>query len=195
MATLKLPFLRRRHRKSRGFTLLEVIISLGIVASAMLALVGVMPVGVEAIHEASITSIESRIAQEIISDAQAADWFKKKTASTARSNILVWDLQGTRYYDKYGRLQEKRVTEFPDPTVFYAKVEISADSGNERSPTAYVLQQGRQYHHLRKIRVLLEYVPGGREPTFDLKNTKRRVKEFTGLIANVTKDIDMVGAK
>lgn len=165
---------------------------MGIVASVMLALVGVMPVGVKSLHEASITAIESRIAQEIISEAQSADWRKSRGSKASAGDNVLWDLEGVRYYDRMGRQQKDRNENAAEPSIYCAKIAITADTGSASSATAAVKIQGREYYHLRRIKVLVEYTPGGLPPTFATNDPKRRVKTFTGLVANMGKDDDAV---
>lgn len=185
-------FSTARRQSQNAFSLLEVIIAMGIVASVMLALVGVMPRGIESLHEASVTSIESRIAQEIISEAQSADWNRKRGSTAAQLNPILWEMQGLRYYDRTGRQQKNRNENVGEPSVYNAKIEILSDTGEAESATSAVKIQGRQFYHLRRIKVWMEYTPGGIAPTFSTDDPKRRVKIFTGLVANMGKDDDAV---
>ena len=59
---------------SHGFTLAEVMIAMGIVASVMVALLGMIPLGVRSVREATNLTISGRIAQEVISNVQQANW-------------------------------------------------------------------------------------------------------------------------
>jgi uncharacterized protein (TIGR02598 family) len=181
--------MRKTSRQQAGFSLLEVIVAMGIVATVMLALVGVMPKGVESIHQASIASIEARIAQEIISDAQSADWYKARNAtSTTTKKTLLWELEGERYYDKYGRLQVTRNPTVGDPTIYVARVKIKTYKGGNKD--GVVRLQGQDYTNLRTLQVIIEYTPAGRTATFDLKDPKRHVREYTGLVAYMGKEDD-----
>lgn len=66
--------MNQRNSSARGFSLIEVIVAMGIVATVMVGLIGIMPAGVESLHDAATTAIQSRIVQELVSDAQQSDW-------------------------------------------------------------------------------------------------------------------------
>lgn len=74
----KIKFFPMKFPKTRfsrsGFTLAEVMIAMGIVASVMVALLGMMPLGVRAVREATNMTISGRISQEVISNIQQANW-------------------------------------------------------------------------------------------------------------------------
>ncbi len=57
-----------------AFTLAEVMIAMGIVASVMVALLGMIPLGVRTVREATNLTISGRIAQEVISNIQQSNW-------------------------------------------------------------------------------------------------------------------------
>lgn len=76
----------------RAFSLIEVVISIGIVSFAMVALVGMLPVGLNTFRRAINTTVESQIVQGITSDLQLTDY--TKLPATAVVN----------YYDEQGML-------------------------------------------------------------------------------------------
>lgn len=66
------------HRRvalfSVGFSLIEVVLCLGIISFAMVSLLGLMPVGLRAFRQSIDVTTQSQIAQQIMSEAQLADW-------------------------------------------------------------------------------------------------------------------------
>lgn len=66
--------IRKTRLAPLGFTLAEVMIAMGIVASVMVALLGMIPLGVRSVREATNLTISGRIAQEVISNVQQANW-------------------------------------------------------------------------------------------------------------------------
>src|SRR3978361_1982183 len=71
------PLLPRfRSGKSAGFTLVEIAISIGILAVALVALMGMLPAGLSNFRKAMDTSITAQIAQRILLDMQQADFDK-----------------------------------------------------------------------------------------------------------------------
>jgi uncharacterized protein (TIGR02598 family) len=79
--------------------LIEVTLSLGIVASGILLLFALVPEGLNTLHEASKKSMGRQIAQNIISDMLLHDWDELHTfdsVGTGGSGV------GVRYFDDYG---------------------------------------------------------------------------------------------
>jgi len=60
------PVIRRRH----GFTLVECVLAIGVVAFALVSMVGLIPMGLTAFSQALDTSTSSRIVQQIVTDLQ-----------------------------------------------------------------------------------------------------------------------------
>lgn len=58
----------------RAFTLVEVVLSIGIVAFAFVAVLGLLPAGLSNFRQAMETSVGSQIAQRIIAEAQQTDF-------------------------------------------------------------------------------------------------------------------------
>ncbi len=65
---------RRGARARRAFSLVEVTIAIGIVAFAFVALVGVLPVGLQTFRRAVDASVSAQITQRIINDIQQTDF-------------------------------------------------------------------------------------------------------------------------
>ena len=63
-----------RSGQTAGFTLVEVSIAVGILAVALVALLGLMPAGMTNFRKAMDTSITAQIAQRILLDMQQADF-------------------------------------------------------------------------------------------------------------------------
>lgn len=69
------PLPHRPHRgKASGFTLVEVSIAVGILAVALVALLGLMPAGMTNFRKAMDISTTAQIAQRILLDMQQADF-------------------------------------------------------------------------------------------------------------------------
>lgn len=60
--------------KERAFTLIEIVIALGIVAFALVALLGLLPAGLKNFKGTMNTAVGSQIAQRVFNDLQIADW-------------------------------------------------------------------------------------------------------------------------
>lgn len=59
-----------------GFSLVEVVLALGIVSFAMVGIMGLLPVGLDAFRQSINLTVESQIAQQIINNAQVVPYDK-----------------------------------------------------------------------------------------------------------------------
>lgn len=62
------------RNRIRGFTLVEVVIALGIISFALVALIGLLPVGLDTFRRAVDATTTSQIAQELLSSATHAKY-------------------------------------------------------------------------------------------------------------------------
>jgi uncharacterized protein (TIGR02598 family) len=86
---------RQRHGGNlAGFTLVEVVLAIGIVAFALLPLLGLVPMGLSRSQQAFDTTIQAQIVQQMTSQAQETNF---STLSQLNSNGLI-------YFDTYGNL-------------------------------------------------------------------------------------------
>lgn len=92
MSTLQaiLPAQRCDRRAIRAFSLVEAVISIGIVSFAMMGILGMVPVGLATFRNAMNLTVESSIVQEVAGDLQRTDY-----ADLAATN-LYFDEQGLR---------------------------------------------------------------------------------------------------
>jgi uncharacterized protein (TIGR02598 family) len=125
-----------------GFTLAEVMIAMGIVASVMVALLGMIPLGVRSVREAANLTISGRIAQEVISNIQQANW--SEVVTTYDKKTFLFDNEGFAI-----RGSERKIT----PS-FQARVTI---------PSALISIGTTRYatNTLKKVLVEVEFTPDG----------------------------------
>jgi uncharacterized protein (TIGR02598 family) len=178
-----------------AFSLVEVMIAVGIVASVMLGLVGIMPVGLSAIQDAQNNSIRARIVQEIISDLQAADWASAAEVGQAgrRSTdflLLQENLLGDRnrrYYNAQGgRIlpQQSSVGSEPPPVQIYAALaEVAPGTGD--NPVLLSSDRNNAYKFLKIVNIYVEHTPNGRAPDFKNPQRSKFVQRFPFLLANM----------
>jgi uncharacterized protein (TIGR02598 family) len=86
----RLKLLRRRG--DAGFSLVEVVLAIGIVAFAFLPLLGLMPIGLSTSRQAIDTTIEAQIIQQMTSQAQQTDFSSLSTL--ASSTPTCFDANG-----------------------------------------------------------------------------------------------------
>jgi uncharacterized protein (TIGR02598 family) len=162
--------LQKNRLFSRGFTLAEVMIAMGIVATVMVGLLGMIPLGVRSVREATNLTITGRIAQEVIGNIQQANWkdveksFDKKTFFFDNEGFLI------RSGNKSTPSFQARV--LMDPL----KVTIGT--------TNYGLDT------LRKIQIEVEFTPDGRkvpQKPEDNKKGNPNISKFNFYVANQNK--------
>lgn len=107
-----------------GFSLVEVVLAIGIVAVGFIAVFGLLPSGLSLFRQAMDASVTAQIAQRILSDAQETDFdvlLKSGTASGSQYYVLPM-----RYFDDQG-----------------SEVKV----GNPDSPTA--AEKAKALYHVR----------------------------------------------
>ncbi len=96
-----------RLRRTAGFSLVEVVLAIGIVSFAFVALLGLLPAGLSTFRTAIDTSNEARILQSITGKAQLTDFSKLPELDyTSQKEIF--------YYDEEGSQTDTSVSEIPD---------------------------------------------------------------------------------
>jgi uncharacterized protein (TIGR02598 family) len=85
-------------RPTRGFTLIEVTLAVGISALALVGLLAMIPQGVMTMKRATDTAIEARIHQLIVAEIAQTDWQLrgKYDYRAAGSDVRFYDDQGIR---------------------------------------------------------------------------------------------------
>jgi len=86
-------------RRSRGFSLIEVTIAIGIVAFAFVALLGMLPVGLRTFTDSIDATVEAQIAQRLFGEAQQ---IKFSDLSTLADSGRYYDAEGTETGDDLG---------------------------------------------------------------------------------------------
>jgi uncharacterized protein (TIGR02598 family) len=179
------PLARKILRPScvQGFSLVEVIISIGIVATVMLGLIGIMPAGMSQLLDAQRNTIENRIVQELISEAQSADWARADPSDpNAKAKLnLNEDVVGDRnvtFYDVHGNRISNDQRGRNGIISQYAAIVLTTDN-----PKYLGAPQG--YKHLKQCRVLVEFTPNGRNPDFQAQSRQKFVREFPFIVANM----------
>jgi uncharacterized protein (TIGR02598 family) len=104
---LSRKFIARRQRA--GFSLVEVVLAVGVISFAFVAILGLLPAGLQQFRQAMDNSVGAQIAQRIIQDCQLTDFatltggvttdqpFQVKTYNQSRSAQIPF-----RYFDEQG---------------------------------------------------------------------------------------------
>lgn len=95
---------RRKSFRTKGFSLVEIALALGIMAFALVAIFGLMPLGMTTFKKAMDLSVGSQIAQRVIGDAQQSDFetlIDPQGAVVAAGGVFA--KQPYRYFDDQGQ--------------------------------------------------------------------------------------------
>ena len=127
----------------RGFTLIEVVLAIGVAAFAIVAMIGLMPSAFTSFRSALSGSQGFRIAQQVFHDVQMADFSQLKPVIHA--------------YDDQGR-EISAATSAPASCRYYARVTLSSTTAGSNSVTVL----GNTSVNLMKVRVDVVENPSGR---------------------------------
>jgi len=150
-----------------GFTLAEVMIALGIVASVMIGMLAAMPHALRSIRESNSLTIMGRISQEVISDIQMSEW--EDVEKTYQGKMFHYDNEGLAYE---GREGQKKVYE--------ARVQVKPERASLGNNLEYTTD------HMRKVEVKVEFLNNGdyyKDEKVRLKNTQ----QYNFVVANQNK--------
>lgn len=100
----------RNHSAQRGFSLVEVTLTIGVVAFAFVALLGLLPTGLTVFREAMDTTVTSQIVQRITSELQETDYFtllheahlNGPGEDPVASDAPIYGVLPARYFDDQG---------------------------------------------------------------------------------------------
>ena len=91
-----------RKSNNQGFSLVEVVLALGVVAFAFVAILGLIPAGMTTFRQAINISVCSQIAQKVIGDAFQADYDTLLTPLGTTQVSTQPFLMNYRYFDEEG---------------------------------------------------------------------------------------------
>jgi len=93
-----------RTKSSLGFSLVEVVLAIGVVAFAFISIFALLPIGMGISRQAMDTSVGSQIAQRLINDAQQSDFpeLLKDAAGKTISGTNQTGRKSERYFDDQG---------------------------------------------------------------------------------------------
>ena len=108
-----------RRTINKGFTLVETVLALGIVATVMVTLMALLPTGMDIMKEAGTNTVGARIANQLVSEIQLSDYEK----------IQQWN--GKEYYfDDMGTELTKNDQESKNRRIYTARIEVDEKSQN-----------------------------------------------------------------
>jgi uncharacterized protein (TIGR02598 family) len=147
-------------RLSRGFSLIEVTIALGVVSFALIALFGLLPTGLTTFRSSIDRSIASQIAQNIISQARQTEFSSLSTLATPAGSPKKFTEDGDETTDA-------------TKTIYVAKVEVA---------TSVTFPSSAPNTSMAKIRVRVVNSPSGSEAAITSNSTSSAVQDFSAFI-------------
>jgi uncharacterized protein (TIGR02598 family) len=112
-----------RGIKQAGFTLVEMTLAIGVLALAMIPLVGLLPMGLNVFHQAIDSSVESQMAQLVTNEAQQTDFNTLIGANTTRflqsTTPRYFDAQGNELAQSTNAIYQVRTILTPRPLMPY----------------------------------------------------------------------------
>jgi len=86
----------RGKARKRGFSLVEVVLAIGIVSFSMLAILGVLPVGIHMVQDSMLQQARASITNQLRSKLQQISY--TQPAPGNQNNFSIDGLTGTSYY-------------------------------------------------------------------------------------------------
>ena len=161
--------LKPRRRENTGFSLVEIVVAVGIVATVMVALLGMIPTGLNTVNEAADTMAEIRIAQQILGEVQMASW----------DDLDQWDSK-PYYYDGEGNKLDSKEG---GKVRYTCRVEIESN---------LVLPNRQQNRYLKRIIVKVSNKRGG-SIDFSENAPPKEYRAFAGLSVQTENDNEAKG--
>lgn len=169
---------RNARPTPRGFSLVEVTVAMGIVATVLVALLALLPYGMDSIREAKATQVQARIANEILSELQVADW----GVGPAYKKLADWD-GAIRGYDSEGTLISDTADKNKQDIIYKVKVEIPV--------TEKVRLRGMgtdSGRYVRRVSVKIAFAPGDKSVDFQSDNYPLPYRTFSSQIVKLGRD-------
>lgn len=117
-------------RSKKAFSLVEVVIALGVVAFAFIGIIGSLPVGIQSMQDAMQQQAKANITQQLRSDLQQIPFAASSTSSS--SDYTIESLAGvTWWYTSEGMKTDKRDEAFYEATFELDTASVISEQGGE----------------------------------------------------------------
>ncbi|HCN78609.1 MAG TPA: hypothetical protein DIT13_15620 [Verrucomicrobiales bacterium] len=156
--------------KSAGFSLVEVVLAVGIMALGVVTILGLLPHGLEMSRKTANEMAEARIIEHIVGELQNTNW-----------SILDTYGKKVRYFDDQG-LELVSIASAQDRFALSYVARVEIPQADVRLPTNNASLQPS--NHLRRVTIRLVAAPLP-DFNFDSPSSGVPVKVHTQLIANM----------
>lgn len=141
------PGSRSATRSKRGFSLVEVVIALGVVSFAFIGIIGSLPVGIQSMQGAMQQQAKANITQQLRSDLQQIPF---ATAANPGADYSIEALAGvTWYYTSEGMKTDKPAEAFYEATFELATASVTSE--DDQGTVSFANSSARN------VRVILSY--------------------------------------
>ena len=143
---------RRQHTRralAKAFTLVEVVLAIGIVAFAVLAVIGTLPIGIKSVQNAESMQATSNIANQLRGEMQLLSF----SGNPAGTNTIQQLASSVSYYTTDGILSNSATT---GPYFYRATFAVQSLS----SSTVPVANTSFNTNNAQSVVVTLAYPPG-----------------------------------
>jgi len=138
-------FVIRPSRQRKGFSLVEVVMALGIMSFALMGLVGLLPAGLSQFRQAIDLTVKAQIAQELISMVQRTDYADLAALGTSGQPAVY-------YYDSEGA----KLTGADEAYYAYvARTQLASDGDLRQllAPTWSAAANGKPLNNVSAVRI------------------------------------------
>ena len=113
--SVRIPLQNSRSKRG-AFTLVETVLAIGIVSTVMIALMGLIPVGMKMMKEAGVNTVGARIANKLLGEVQLSEFDDIQQ----NNNKIYW-------FDDMGTQLKKGQEESKIRRIYTAKVEVEEE--------------------------------------------------------------------
>ena len=167
-----------RTRGNRGaFSLIETVIAVAIVATVMISLLAMLPLGIDSLSEAKETDIQARIMQSIISEVQMTGW---TIDESFEANLRDKFPTQVRYFDDEGN----EVDSGSHPRRIYAARVRMERRGRELPGDGTHINESAENPFLRTVVVEITGIPSADPSFFDNPANSQRIQVMTATVVS-----------
>lgn len=155
-------FLQNSRSRKSAFTLVETVLAIGIVSTVMIALMGLIPVGMKMMKEAGVNTVGARIANKLLGEVQLSEF-----DDIQQYNGKIY------WFDDMGTQLKKGEDESKIRRIYTAKIEVE-----EESPKIPGAQENK---FLKRVVVKVSNVlgdePDFKDPVAESGANQKRIKK------------------
>lgn len=152
-----------------AFSLVEVVLALGIVSFAFVGIIGMLPVGMSTFRQAIDATVQAQITQQILTDVEQTNF---SDLSKLTSATYFFDDQGVLVSDNASGVYKVAVDVNPNTTVF------PSSAANDATPV-----------NVSKLATVKIYILNTRSPGMDIEPDPKKNRSAR-IIATVAADSD-----